>query len=75
MYSAEFVRRQSDMICSLIKNFALTHQFDFIDTRRVIWAFSARELIHGPLDWIHFNQKGSTVLSEAIIRGLSRKGE
>jgi hypothetical protein len=73
-YSAELVRKRSDMICALVEKIALKYHFDFIDSRPVIWESSANHLLHGPVDWKHFNKQGYTVLAEAIIKHIQEEG-
>jgi hypothetical protein len=35
-------------------------------------AAAAKEALHGPLDWDHFNKRGYTVLAEALAAALAR---
>jgi hypothetical protein len=66
-YPAERVREMSDMLASRIEEIALTHHIDFIDSRPAIWKGSKSRLLHGPLDYKHFNKEGYTAVAEAVI--------
>lgn len=44
---------------------------DFLDPRPALREAAAREPIHGPRDWKHFNRRGYTVLAEAVAARLA----
>jgi len=67
IYDRKFVRGRSDKIRFLIEKVADKHNISFVDSRDYIWLHSSKQLIHGPLDWKHFNKEGYTALAEAVI--------
>ena len=73
VYPGELVRTRSDLICARIESIAGQYQIPFIDARPEIWKVSATQVIHGPLNWKHFNQVGYTALAEAIIPFIEKK--
>lgn len=46
----------------------------FIDTRADIRTASREQMLHGPLDAVHFNEAGYRVLAASIFRQLNEKG-
>jgi hypothetical protein len=74
VYRSDLVRRKSDEIASLIEKVARDNNIGFIDSREFIWRSSSRDIIHGPLDWWHFNKKGYTALAEAVIELIGSMG-
>lgn len=67
IYNAEDVAPNSDMIAGRIKEITEEKQIVFIDARESVRNAARKELVHGPLDWGHFNKVGYTALAEAII--------
>lgn len=66
------IARNSDMICGLIRDAALRHGTGFIDTRPTLRAAAATRLIHGPLDWDHFNKDGYLVLGGLLAQRMQQ---
>lgn len=67
VYAADIVSKRSEDLSALVEEVAKEENFSFIDARKFILASSSNEIIHGPLDWKHFNEKGYKALSEAVI--------
>jgi hypothetical protein len=71
-YPTERVAEYSNAICSLIRKATVGQHAGFFDFRPVIRAAGIRELMHGPLDFKHFNKKGMELLGEAVAERTSR---
>jgi len=56
----------SQRTCEQIRRLTLAHGVRFIDMRPTLRAAAAKELIHGPRDWNHFNDAGYRVFGEAL---------
>lgn len=65
--------QRSDEIAGRVKTITESLGLMFIDTRSDIRAVSARRIIHGPIDWAHFNRPGYEALAQSIISGLTRQ--
>jgi len=59
--------RQSDWIEQHIQQISSEEQAAFIDARPIIRRAGNTQLLHGPLDWNHFNQAGYAALTEAVV--------
>ena len=70
--SSELMQR-SDEIAGRIKNITESLGLAFIDTRSDIRAASTKQIIHGPIDWYHYNRPGYEVLAQSITSGLIKK--
>jgi len=66
-YPSSIVKEKSDNIAFLIEKAATDNNISYIDSRRFIWEYSDKNIIHGPKDWYHFNKVGYSILAEAII--------
>ena len=64
------VPARSDEICRLIQAEAARLGVGFLDTRSAMRAASAKEQLHGPLDWDHLNRYGYTTLAEVLAKSL-----
>ncbi len=60
----------SDATCALIRDATLRTGIRFIDSRPAIRAAAANELVHGPDDWVHFNQAGYTALGNFLFQRM-----
>ena len=65
---------RSDAICSKIAEIASRNHVPFIDARPAIRKISAIRVVHGPIDWGHFNREGYGALAEAALELLDRMG-
>ncbi|MCM0754783.1 SGNH/GDSL hydrolase family protein [Desulfovibrio aminophilus] len=62
----------SDQLAAHVRAFAEGNGLGFIDTRPEVRAAAARELLHGPRDWDHFNKAGYEAFARGIEDGLTR---
>ncbi len=56
------ISRNSDLICNLVREASARHQVGFFDTRPRLREAAAARLLHGPIDWVHFNEPGYRAL-------------
>ena len=70
VHDAKAVLARSDEICRLIQAATARVGVGFLDTRHAMRAASAKEPLHGPLDWDHFNRYGYTTLAEVLAKAL-----
>jgi hypothetical protein len=70
--SPEEVTRHSDHLCNLVRAVSTHRDVGFIDARPMLRAAAATEIIHGPIDWTHLNEKGYRALAGMLA---SRLGE
>ena len=61
------IRQKSKFICKQIERIAKKNKLGFLDAGKYIRRKTKTEILHGSIDQDHFNKKGYTVLSEAII--------
>lgn len=71
-YSSERVAQSSNAICDLVRAATLAHGAGFLDVRPAIRAAGARDLLHGPRDFKHFNRKGMEALGQAVAERIDR---
>jgi hypothetical protein len=69
-HTSSGLTQRSDEIAGRVKTITESLGLVFIDTRSDIRAVSARQIIHGPIDWAHFNRSGYEALAQSIISGL-----
>ena len=62
--------RHSDLMCDLVRGAAIAQGAGFLDARAALRAAAAERIIHGPLDWFHFNEAGYRVLGQVIANRL-----
>tara|TARA_B100000315_G_C14556707_1_gene578514 strand:- start:335 stop:1549 length:1215 start_codon:yes stop_codon:yes gene_type:complete len=67
-YSSDFCRKRSSLLKNSIKNITAFHNIKFINPIEDIT--TSNEILHGPIDYKHFNKRGYEVLSNAIIKEL-----
>jgi len=65
-YPQEHVTEYSNAICLMIRAATIAQGAGFLDLRPTIRTASARDLLHGPRDFKHFNRKGMEMLGQAI---------
>ena len=70
--SSELMQR-SDEIAGRAKTITESLGLVFIDTRSDIRAASTKQIIHGPIDWVHYNRTGYEVLAQSITAGLIKQ--
>jgi hypothetical protein len=64
------VARHSDLMCRLVRTEALNQGAGFLDTRPALRAAAQTRLIHGPVDWFHFNEAGYRALGKLVVDRL-----
>ena len=65
--------QRSDEIAGRVKNITESLGLVFIDTRSDIRAASTQQIIHGPIDWYHYNRSGYEVLAQSIISSMIKQ--
>jgi hypothetical protein len=70
-YPKERVAEYSNAICLLIRAAAIGQGAGFFDLRPAIRAASARDILHGPRDFKHFNRKGMEVLGQMVAERIN----
>jgi hypothetical protein len=70
--SSELMQR-SDEIAGRVKTITESLGLVFIDTRSDIRAASTQQIIHGPIDWYHYNRLGYEVLAQSIISSMTKQ--
>jgi hypothetical protein len=71
-YPKERVAKYSDAVCRLIRAATITQGAGFLDLRPAIRIASAREILHGPRDFQHFNRKGMEVLGQTVAERVDQ---
>ena len=72
IHTAEELMQRSDEIAGRVKKMSESLGIPFVDTRPDIRKASKKQIIHGPIDWKHFNKAGYTALAESIYAGLEK---
>lgn len=67
IFTKQQLQSRSAFITRSIEKISQQHHISFIDTRPIILQASKKQYIHGPRDWLHFNQQGYHALTIAII--------
>jgi hypothetical protein len=57
----------SDLICNLVRAASARHGVGFLDTVPALRVAASTELLHGPVDWAHFNAQGYRALGRALV--------
>ncbi len=73
LYSYQKLLRRSDQICNAVQLAAKQVKADFIDLRAHLRMAAIKEIIHGPVDAGHFNQRGYEELAKGIIASGKNK--
>lgn len=60
----------SQRTCEQIRTLTMAQGVRFLDMRPALRAAAAKELIHGPRDWNHFNDAGYRVLGETLAKAI-----
>ena len=71
-YPRARVPEYSNAICELIRTASIGHGAGFLDLRPAIRAASARDFVHGPRDFKHFNRKGMEALGQAVAARIDQ---
>ena len=73
--SSNQIRQTSTRICMLISAASNRTKTSFLDTRPVFRSAGRKELLHGPVDPSHFNQRGYSILGEMVAARLMGNGD
>lgn len=63
-----------DRIVDMIRKITVAYGHVFVDTTQHMREVASRELIHGPVDWNHYNKAGYTAVAEVIHKALVLHG-
>ena len=66
----EAINRRSDQLCNFVRAVSMHRDMGFIDARPTLRAAGATEIIHGPTDWTHLNEKGYRALAGMLASRL-----
>jgi hypothetical protein len=66
IYPIADVVRRSNTLCGMSREAAIAVGGRFLDLRPAMRASGERHVIHGPIDWRHFNRAGYTALGHAV---------
>jgi hypothetical protein len=69
-YPAGELYERSQKTCEEIRRISLAQGVRFIDMRPPLRAAGARQLIHGPRDWFHFNETGYRTIAGVLAQTL-----
>jgi hypothetical protein len=72
--SATQVAMRSDLMCDLLRAAARAHGAAYVDARPALRQAAATRLLHGPVDWSHFNKVGHTILAEIVVQQITGAG-
>jgi hypothetical protein len=65
------VATRSDLICDLLRVATLAHGATYVDARPALRKAAKTNLIHGPVDWSHFNKAGQHILAEVVVQQIT----
>lgn len=65
-YPTERILPRSDATCSLIRQSVASRGLAFVDARPALRAAAQQQFLHGPVDWLHFNERGYRLLADEI---------
>ena len=72
IYPVKIVAQRSQLIFQFTKEISQKYGVRFLDLRPLIREATEREVIHGPIDWFHFNKKGYEVLAQGAIQLIAQ---
>jgi hypothetical protein len=68
------VAMRSDLMCDLLRAATLAHGAAYVDARPALRKAAKTSLIHGPIDWAHFNKAGQHILAEIVAQQITGAG-
>ncbi len=71
-YSAALLLPSSDATCRLVRRITVEQGISFLDARAAIRQAAQQDFLHGPVDWLHFNEDGYRVLADEIEKLLKQ---
>jgi len=72
IYTTKEVEAASNHLGALIGSVVEDHGMYFVDARIHVRARSEKRILHGPIDWKHFNKDGQLALADAALDLLSK---
>ena len=60
--TAAQITRNSDLLCNRVRTASAGNGVGFLDARPGLREAAGKRLLHGPVDWVHFNAEGYRVL-------------
>jgi hypothetical protein len=72
--TAAQIARNTDLICNLVRNASARHRAGFFDARPGLREAAATRLLHGPIDWEHFNEQGYRTLGALLADRIDDAG-
>ncbi len=69
--TAEQVIPRSKQVCELVRAASMRAQVGFADPGPALREAALIQPVHGPLDWVHFNERGYRTLGKVLARRLS----
>jgi hypothetical protein len=71
-YPRERVAAHSDAVCELIRAATIGRHVGFFDLRPAVRSAARNELLHGPIEFRHFNRKGMELLGREVAARIDR---
>jgi hypothetical protein len=68
------VAMRSDLMCDLLRAATLAHGAAYVDARPALRKIAKTHLLHGPIDWSHFNKAGYHILAEVVAQQITGAG-
>lgn len=68
------VLMRHDQMVEMIRKISEGYGHVFVDTTPKIREVASRELIHGPVDWNHYNRAGYEAVGEVVYEALVKNG-
>jgi lysophospholipase L1-like esterase len=68
------IARNSDLLCNLVRAASASNDVGFFDTRPALRDAATTQLLHGPVDWVHFNAQGYRALGQALADRVDNPG-
>jgi hypothetical protein len=65
---------RSDLMCDLLRAATLAHGAAYVDARPALRKAAKTRLLHGPIDWSHFNKAGYHILAEIVVQQITGAG-
>jgi hypothetical protein len=68
------VAMRSDLMCDLLRAATLAHGAAYVDARPALRKAAKTRVLHGPIDWSHFNKVGYHILAEVVVQQITGAG-
>jgi hypothetical protein len=68
------VAMRSDLMCDLLRAATLAHGAAYVDARPALRKAAKTHVLHGPIDWSHFNKVGYHILAEVVVQQITGAG-